>query len=336
MTNVSIILLILNILIFFNKKKLVKIYGIYDIPDNKRKIHKKKTPLTGGLIFYLNFLIFFIMTFFDQELLNTVLIIFSDKYEYTLFFFTSSIFYLIGYFDDKKDINANLKLLFITTVLITFLVLYKSLRIEIITFSFSEKNFYLGSLEFIFTLFCFLAFINAYNLFDGLNLQIGIYTLYIFLIFYFLSQNILILCFFFPLTLFLYFNSTGKIFLGNSGTYFLSFIISFLFINFFKNFENITSDQILGIMFIPGLDMLRLFVVRIFKKNNPFSADKNHLHHKLLEIYGYKKTILFIQIITVLPFFTVLILNNKFSIIYAFLIYFFILLRLNKLIKQLK
>jgi len=187
MTNVSIILLISNILIFFNKKKLVKIYGIYDIPDNKRKIHKKKTPLTGGLIFYLNFLIFFIISFFDQELLNTILIIFSDKYEYTLFFFTSSIFYLIGYFDDKKDINANLKLLFITTVLITFLVLYKSLRIEIITFSFSEKNFYLGSLEFIFTLFCFLAFINAYNLFDGLNLQIGIYTLYIFLILYFLS-----------------------------------------------------------------------------------------------------------------------------------------------------
>ena len=125
-----------------------------------------------------------------------------------------------------------------------------------------------------------------------------IYTLYIFLIFYFLSQNILILSLF-PLSLFLYFNSTGKIFLGNSGTYFLSFIISFFFINFFKNFENITSDQILGIMFIPGLDMIRLFVVRMLKKNNPFSADRNHLHHKLLEIYGYKKTILFIQIITV-------------------------------------
>ena len=302
----------------------------------KEKYIKKKTPLTGGLIFYLNFLTFFIISFFDQELLNTVLIIFVDKYQYVLFFFTSSIFYLIGYFDDKKDINANLKLLIITIVLITFLVFYKSLRIEIITFSFTEKNFYLGSFEFIFTLFCFLAFINAYNLFDGINLQIGIYTLYIFLIFYFLSQNILILSFFFPLLLFLYFNSTGKIFLGNSGTYFLSFIISFLFINFFKNFENITSDQILGIMFIPGLDMLRLFVVRMFKKNNPFSADKNHLHHKLLEIYGYKKTILFIQIITVVPLFTVLILNNKFSIFYVFLIYFFILSRLNKLIKQLK
>lgn len=336
MTNVFIILLILNILIIFNKKNLVKIYGIYDIPDNKRKIHKKKTPLTGGLIFYLNFLIFFITSFFNQELLNTVLIIFSDKYEYALFFFTSSIFYLIGYFDDKKDINANLKLLFITLVLIAFLVFYQSLRIEVITFSFTEKNFYLGSFEFIFTLFCFLAFINAYNLFDGINLQIGIYTLYIFLIFYFLSQNILILSFFFPLSLFLYFNSTGKIFLGNSGTYFLSFIISFLFINFFKNFENITSDQILGIMFIPGLDMIRLFVVRMLEKNNPFSADRNHLHHKLLQIYGYKKTILFIQIITVVPLSTVLILNNKFSILYVFLIYLFILLRLNKLIKQLK
>ena len=89
-------------------------------------------------------------------------------------------------------------------------------------------------------------------------------------------------------------------------------------------------------MFIPGLDMIRLFVVRMLKKNNPFSADRNHLHHKLLEIYGYKKTILFIQIITVVPLSTVLILNNKFSILYVFLIYLFILLRLNKLIKQLK
>lgn len=333
---ISILFLIINFSLFFFKEYLIRLYGVYDIPNSERKIHKIETSLIGGFIFYFNFVIFFIFSFINLDLIESVLIIFKNKFNYIFFFVVSTIFFLIGYFDDKKDINANFKLFLITATLLILLFIDQSLRVEIITFSFSDKIFYLNNYKFIFTLFCFLAFINAYNLFDGINLQVGIYTTYILLILYYLSGNILVFSFIFPTIIFLYLNSSGKIFLGNSGTYFLGFIISYLFINFFNNYQNISSDGILAVMLIPGLDMIRLFIIRIYQKKSPFSADKNHLHHKLLDIFGYKKTILINTLVIIIPLFLHIILNNKLSIIYSTIIYFLLLAVLNNLAKQIK
>ena len=332
-TKITLLFIILNLIILSFKKKLTLNYNVYDLPNKKRKIHKYKTPLIGGLIFYINFFFFFIISIFDKEILDSVLIIFTNKSNYYLFFVTSTLVFIVGYFDDKKDLKANFKLLLLTVIILILLYFEKSLRIEIINFSFSEKIFTFHQFEFLFTLFCFLAFINAFNLFDGINLQVGIYSSYIFIILYYLSGNVLILSFFFPLLIFLVLNFKGKIFLGNSGSYFLSFIISIFFVYFFKNFQNITSDQILAIMFIPGLDMVRLFIFRIFKKRSPFSADKNHIHHKFLVIFGYEKTIFILFIFMIMPLGIVSILDNKFSLFYALLIYTISILKIKNLKK---
>ena len=330
---ITLLFIILNLIILSFKKKLTLNYNVYDLPNKKRKIHKYKTPLIGGLIFYINFFFFFIISIFDKEILDSVLIIFTNKSNYYLFFVTSTLVFIVGYFDDKKDLKANFKLLLLTVIILILLYFEKSLRIEIINFSFSEKIFTFHQFEFLFTLFCFLAFINAFNLFDGINLQVGIYSSYIFIILYYLSGNVLIFSFFFPLLIFLFLNFKGKIFLGNSGSYFLSFIIFNFFVYFFKNFQNITSDQILAIMFIPGLDMVRLFIFRIFKKRSPFSADKNHIHHKFLVIFGYEKTIFILFIFMIMPLGIVSILDNKFSLFFALLIYTISILKIKNLIK---
>ena len=62
-------------------------------------------------------------------------------------------------------------------------------------------------------------------------------------------------------------------------------------------------------MYLPGLDLLRLYIIRIKNKSNPFSPDRNHIHHYLLDIYGYNKTILIIFSMIIFP----IILNFYFK-----------------------
>jgi UDP-GlcNAc:undecaprenyl-phosphate/decaprenyl-phosphate GlcNAc-1-phosphate transferase len=75
--------------------------------------------------------------------------------------------------------------------------------------------------------------------------------------------------------------------MGDSGTLFLGCVISV--INKKLSIANsLKVDEIFLLMFLPGLDMFRLFVQRIYNKKNPFLGDREHLHHYLLKIYGYK------------------------------------------------
>ena len=108
-------------------------------------------------------------------------------------------------------INANLKLLIILS-LISFLIFDPELQIKIINFSFTDKILNISELDYFFTLFCFAAFINAFNLFDGINLQTGIYFLFILILFFVTNYNFLIIFLFFPLFLFIVLNYKGKFF----------------------------------------------------------------------------------------------------------------------------
>ena len=70
------------------------------------------------------------------------------------------------------------------------------------------------------------------------------------------------------------FNYKNKIFLGDSGAFILSGIIGFILIDQYQNEENFfSSDEIFVILMVPGIDMLRLFISRIYKKQNPFFGD---------------------------------------------------------------
>ena len=92
--------------------------------------------------------------------------------------------------------------------------------------------------------------------------------------------------------------------MGDGGCYILSFIIS-LFVIGLYNEGNIKSDQIFLLMLIPGIDMFRLFLVRIYNKKNPFSADKNHLHHILLKKLSSFKTFAVIYLVNLMNFISV-------------------------------
>ena len=77
-------------------------------------------------------------------------------------------------------------------------------------------------------------------------------------------------------------------------------------------------------MLVPGMDLIRLFFVRIFLKRNPLSSDRFHLHHLLLSKYSYKKTITILTLLILLPIsMNYFELNKLFTIILFIFIYFF-------------
>jgi len=320
--NLIIFFTIFNLLLFFLSKKIILIYNVYDYPDNKRKIHKSKTSLSGGFFIYLNLLALFIVYFLDNTVQANFNNFFGSFVNFLIFFTISTIFYIIGYLDDKLNFNANLKLLIFFILVMTLLSIDKGIIIHFVNFSFTEFTFSIGRYNFIFTLICFLLFINAFNMYDGINLQCGLYSLYLFLIFFIITDNIQL---FFPviisLMIFLYLNFKNKVFLGNSGSLFLSFFISYITIKIFNNNFELHSDQIFLLMILPGIDMLRLFFVRIINKNNPFKPDSQHLHHLLLNRYKYTKTILISSCLSFMPYLCSFLVDSYIVIILFLIIY---------------
>ena len=319
-----ILIILFNLIIFLNIDFIIKKYGVYDYPDKIRKIHKKKTSLSGGLIIFLNILvIIFCYSFQGSQFENLIKYFFNNNIIYLfLFLFYLTVIFLFGFFDDKFNISANKKIIFLLIFIFFSISLDSSLVISKINFSFSNDVFYLKEFKIFFTILCFLLFINAFNMFDGINLQSGLYSIYIFIIFFYFSENFLFLIILIPLVAFLYFNFKNKIFLGNSGSYIIGFLISYFTIKMFNNFNNIFSDEIFLLMLMPGFDMLRLFIFRLLNKKNPFVSDNNHFHHLLYSNYNFTYAIIINLFLSVMPFILGFFVPSYIAFLFFLIIYF--------------
>jgi UDP-GlcNAc:undecaprenyl-phosphate GlcNAc-1-phosphate transferase len=87
-----------------------------------------------------------------------------------------------------------------------------------------------------------------------------------------------------------------------------------------------TIKEIFILLMIPGIDMLRVFLHRLYNKKNPFKPDKNHLHHFLLNRYGYKSTITFFILILVLTYLILYLGLSKIIIIFSYILFYTILI----------
>ena len=184
-----------------------------------------------------------------------------------------------------------------------------------------DKTVNINNFSFFFTIFCFLLLSNALNMFDGINCQCIIFSILLFSYLLNLQNQLLIIYLILVLIFTLYLNSKNLIFLGNSGSYLLSYIISHQIIYFYNSKFIRSVEEIFILLMVPGVDMLRLFFQRLSDKKNPFKPDKMHLHHYLLDLYGYKSSI---SIITLILIFTYLSLYLNLSKIIIILSYVFI------------
>jgi UDP-GlcNAc:undecaprenyl-phosphate GlcNAc-1-phosphate transferase len=317
MIELIIISIAINSIFFLLYNKISEIFSLYDLPDYNRKIHLLKIPNIGGFIFAINALIFLFYSCSFQDFFNDDFVIFIYLF--------SLIFFIIGFCDDKNYLKPVFKL-FLSGVLVYVAIFFnddfviKNIKIHSLSIDLN-----LGKYSIFFTILCMLLFLNALNMFDGINLQLGLYLLTVFLIFIYkdLYQSFSFLMII-SILFFLYFNFKNKIFLGNAGVWFCAYFIGAATIDSY-NQKNINVELILMFLIFPGIDMLRVFIERIFKKKHPFYPDKIHIHHILLDTLDSFKTIIIIFLCYFLPILFFLITEKFiFSFFLLLFLYFFI------------
>ena len=318
---------------------------------NERSSHIKKTPNLGGV--GIAFGSFFSYAFFGSFVLSS-----SDLS--VLLSITSSlvILFAVGLKDDLVGISPSLKLFAEILAALIFIII-SGLRIDSFygIFGVYELNEVVST---VFTVFVFVLITNSINLIDGIDGLAASVSLVIFisLLFYFVESDFVLGVLFSAsiiggLSAFLRFNvSKGmrKIFMGDVGSLLVGFTLAVLstmtLSTSLKSSDLFTNKPvfILALFAFPFLDTLRVFFLRGIAGNSPFKADKNHLHHKLLN-YGYthlQSTLIiigycFLVLITSIVFYDTLILKHLFftltvSVIILIVLLFF-LSRIKKLNK---
>ena len=311
MINLYIFIVVFNLILFLNLNLISKFLNLYDLPNKARKIHKIKTPIVGGTFLILNLIFFWLLNFYFN--------IYTFNISPLLIY--SFLIFLISVVDDKFDISANIKFLLIGIVVLIFFLLNQDLLIKKVVFNFYYLHIENSLMSLFFSWLCIMLFLNALNLYDGINGQVGIYSIFIFSFFYF--NNIfadLLLGFFIPLIFFLVYNLRGKLFLGDSGSFLLGFIISFIIISNNQANTFLNAEVIFLLMFLPGIDMLRLFFERIINKKNPFNADSFHLHHLMMKKFSVK----FICLSNIIFYLFLILFMNYISNIYFIILLIFL------------
>ena len=106
MINIIILFVIFNLTLFLYYKNIIISFNIYDKPDFRRKIHKKKTSLVGGFFIYLNLLFLLIVFLLSKITESSLLKLYGNYNNFYLFILISSLFFFLGYLDDKLNLNA--------------------------------------------------------------------------------------------------------------------------------------------------------------------------------------------------------------------------------------
>lgn len=264
--------------------KLIKIIcfniGLKDSP-NKLKKHEGEIPLIGGLLFLIIILASSFIISFDN---------YSNIYLLVILI-------MIGIWDDIKNLNPNIKFLLTLISLILIISFDKNLQINSLNFEYINDIYFPNNkfLNIFIPTICLMLLLNSFNMIDGINGLAG--TVFLSWSFYLIYNNQelinVLLPFIFGIIIFLYFNFKGKAFLGDGGNYLLSMIIGAIIIKQ-NNIDSsiLLSEEIFLLLMIPGIDMFRLFILRLYKKKNPFKGDRNHLHHYLINRFQLNKSIL--------------------------------------------
>jgi UDP-N-acetylmuramyl pentapeptide phosphotransferase/UDP-N-acetylglucosamine-1-phosphate transferase len=282
---------------FFSIPTIIKISRRKNLMDEPgiRSSHLRKIPNLGGIAIFYS--IGICASIFAYELF--------DLYK---FLFASLIILLyIGVMDDIVVMRAYKKL--VAQIIVSSLVVIGSdIRIRSLfgIFGIYEMGYFISVL---FSIITFIILINAFNLIDGIDGLAGGYSVIcsgLFGISYYRLGEynyplvVLSVIIIGTVLAFLYYNlsnyRTNKIFMGDTGSMLLGFLLAFTcicFIDIFidKELPNVPRYHLqsapviaVAILILPIVDTLNVIIIRLCNKKSPFDADKNHIHHKLLKL----------------------------------------------------
>jgi len=269
---------------------------LVDAPDGGRKIHKRHIPTIGGIIIFAG-------TLFSYLLWYPIIENAGFKYIAA----SMLILFFIGVKDDLVG-TAPVKKLAGHLVVAFILVIMAGVRISGMhgIFGIHELPYWASVLLSIFT---YTVVVNAFNLIDGVDglaSTLGVLACLTFGTWFYLvgslENAILAVALAGALIGFLFFNfSPAKIFMGDSGSLTIGLIVSVLAIRMIEfDVYQIPSSMVgiskpvlaMAAMAYPLIDTLRIFIIRMVQGKSPFSADRNHLHHKLMDLgLGHRGTV---------------------------------------------
>ncbi|MES2284314.1 MAG: MraY family glycosyltransferase [Bacteroidota bacterium] len=260
-------------------------------PVNSRSAHLIPTPSFGGVAFFTTLIL-------TISLIQAILSHFGGNNLIA----GLTVLFMVGLKDDLIISTARVKIVgqLIAIAFILFLP-----QLQIISLH-GFLNIYEIPLYFSFpmALILMLSIINAYNLIDGIDGLAGIIGIIICsiyaVIFFFTNRDfsfLICISVIAILAAFLRYNlssGTNKIFMGDSGSLIIGFLIGFLTLRFLTidsftilDYQFKTENRIIfivSILFIPIFDTTRIVFSRLLKKQNPFAADRNHAHHILIDL----------------------------------------------------
>ncbi len=260
--------------------------GLVDHPGG-RKDHTQSTPLVGGLAI-----------FFGVALTAAISFQLSSHYA---FFSIAGLLVLVGVLDDLYDIPSRVRLIF-QIVAGLLMVFWGGVVLSSVGNLLGIGNIALTYLSVPLTVFAVVGMINALNMIDGLDGLSGglsLVALCLLLIMSFMSgewmavESLLLilagvfafLCFNFPLRA----HKRASVFLGDAGSMLLGFVLAWFLISLSQAPQQVASPVVmLWIVAVPLFDMVSVVIRRVRAKKSPFAADRNHMHHILLQA-GYSK-----------------------------------------------
>tara|TARA_A100001011_G_scaffold387826_1_gene466328 strand:- start:13118 stop:14143 length:1026 start_codon:yes stop_codon:yes gene_type:complete len=327
-----LLLAVFNLIIIIKLDKLAKLINIYDKPDRKLKFHKNKTPILGGLIFFVNFIFLLIYQIFSLDkflFLETNIYKMRDIIGILLLILS---FFILGIYDDKYNLTPLKKIFYTLIFVLISISLNKTLQISDFSMSFYDHKIFLDHFSLIFTLFCFLILTNSLNFYDGINGQSCTFFIIIFSYLFLKSDmNEFYMFIILFLLILLFLNLRNRIFLGDGGIFLIASIASISLIYEYNYMNNIRfADEIFFLLLLPGFDLIRLTFLRIINGKNAFMGDRNHIHHLLNNRLSLTYTNVILIFISILPIITFLYFGQNFLItltifvvLYFFLIFTF-------------
>lgn len=276
-------------------KKIAEFVGALDMP-NKRKVHKEPIPRLGGLAIFFSFLLGYML--FARQSIEMIAILIG-----------SFVIVMTGVIDDIKPLPPKYKFAG-QLIAALIVVLYGGIIVNDIS-AFGLYIVFNPIIAKIISVIFILGCINCINLIDGLDgLASGISSIYFLtigiiavIIGQAVSLDVSLTFIMLGATLgFLIHNfHPAKIFMGDSGSMFLGFIIAVIALLGFKNVTFTSFLVPLLVLAIPILDTLFAILRRMIKGQSISEPDKSHLHHQFLNMrFSHRNTVLIIYLIDIL------------------------------------
>ena len=297
------------LLISFRKK-------LFDIPD-ERKVHKRAIPRLGGVSFFPTILLSCCLMLAVRTLTGCgVDVPYKDELmaEFLLLVCGMVLLYLTGIADDLVGVRYREK--FVIQIIAACFFPLSGLWINDFYGLFGIENLpaWFGMP---FTVLTVVFITNAINLIDGIDgLASGLSSVSLMVLGLLFAEkglwlySMLAFSTFGVLVPFFYYNVFGsaeharKIFMGDTGSLTLGYILSFLAIKYSQNSEFIPFTQgaivvAFSTLIVPTFDVVRVVIVRLYNGRNPFEPDKNHIHHQFLAMgFTVRQSMILILIIS--------------------------------------